>query len=219
MPMFLKTAPLLLGLCLIPSAGLFAQSPVADPRAVVESFDAELVDAMRHAAQLGPAGRYAQLAPAVARTFDTRLMVQHALKRRWSRLTEDQRGRLAEWFDVYSGQSFHVGLPRPGPAGSVLVASRMEGGGGPALPLEYVLARDDAGAWGIVDIRYSGWLSEVERRSSEFTTIVDHAGIEALIARLDAGSRAALDHADDRVSPHLLRPRVDLWSVPLQPID
>ena len=200
------------------------------PQAVVESFDSDLLAAMRQAGSVGPKGRFDILAPSVARAFDMNAMTERMLKARWSHLTEEQKGRLAAafgrfeaaqyaaWFDTFTGQSFQVGAAHPAPGGGTAVPSTMSGGGGPALALEYIVAEEEGG-WKIVDIRYNGWMSDVERRASEFNAILTRSGVDALVARLDAVGQSVLARGDNRAAPHLLQSRIELWSVPLPAID
>ena len=229
---FLCGAALILGAaCLFGAGSPRAAETPAGPQATVEVFDAALLAAMRQAGTLGPQGRYASLEPSMAQAFDMTAMIEKTLKTRWKYLTEDQRTRLvaafsrfetaqyAAWFDTFTGQSFQVGSARPAPDGGVMVSSVMTGGGGPVLSLDYVVAAGADGSWKIVDVRYAGWMSDVERRSSEFTDIVARLGVEELIARLDAGSQSTLSRGDNHAAPHLLQFRTELWSVPLPAID
>gem|GEM_PF-4938800 len=158
-------------------------------------------------------------------------MAQRIMKARWKHLTDDQKARYvaafarfetaqyAAWFDTYTGQSFQVGPAQPIPGGGMMISSVMTGGGGPKLVLDYSVAQGEDGGWRIVDVRYAGWMSVVDRRSSEFVDITARLGVEALIARLDASTQSALARADDHAAPHLLQYRTELWSLPLPAID
>jgi len=226
---FASVAALCFGL--LASPGVTQDNPPTAAAAVVASLDAALLDAMKDARGLGPRGRFARLGPAIRGSFDLDDMTRAAAWKHWERLSAEQRRQLADsfacfetaqyadWFDSYAGQSFSVTGTRILADGSAVVGTVMSGGGGPSLSLDYVLRADSAQHWRIVDVRYNGWMSEVERRRSEFAEVLDHGGIAVLLAKLDSGRQAALDHADNVAKPHLLEPIRDLWSIQVPPID
>jgi hopanoid biosynthesis associated membrane protein HpnM len=217
------------------SAPAVQSAALAEPQpgaaAVVEAFDNDLLDAMRKGGGLGPKVRYERLAPVMTQAFDMAEMAEKEASPHWAHLTADQKTRLvaayaafeaaqyAEWFDAYVGQNFRIGEIRTLPDGVVEVSTVMSGGGVPALPLEYRLRAGRDGGWRIVDVRYAGWLSVVERRHAEFLNLLDHAGAEILIARLDTKRQEALAHADNPAAPHLLQRRTDQWSLPVYPLN
>jgi len=213
--------------------GLLAAAPVfataAGPGARADSFDTALLDTMKSARSLGPQGRYDRLVPVMKEDFDFTGMTRDIAGMQWSRLAPEQQSRLvtafsrfetamfADWFDSYAGQSFQVKdvVIRNDDVATVGVALS---GAGPVLRLEYVLRVDSAGGWHIVDVRYEGWMSVVERRREEFAEIMSRYGFEELMARLEAKGHELVDHADNAASPHLQRPIRDLWDRPLMPI-
>jgi len=225
-PVIHAAALVLFGLAMYPA---MASAQLA-PSSVVETFDAELLGAMKNPASPGPAGRYERLVPAMAAAFDLAEMTERESSTHWSRLTTSQKERLvaaygafetalfADWFDAYVGQSIAVEGSHVGADGTVTVNTVMSGGV-PALSLDYLVRAGKDGRWQIVDVRYGGWLSVVECRRSEFTEILAHGGVETLISRLDAVRQAALGHPDNAAAPHLLQPRTDQWTLPVYPID
>lgn len=221
-------------LTLAPAARSPAASPDSAPSAaisVVEIWDSALLDSMKDARELGPRGRYRRLAPTMDAAFDMAAITRQEAAARWAGLTPDQKARLigafggfeaaqfASWFDAYVGQSFQIGGTRAAADGEVEVTAVMSGGGIQALSLDYVLRPGEDGVWRIVDIRYGGWLSIVERRRSEFSVVLGQEGVEALIARLDSMRRATLSRTDTIAAPHVLQPRTDQWSLPVYPIN
>lgn len=230
-PVLKAAALILLGIGLAGHSAASAQTPPVQASAVVETFDAELLEAVRNARALGPMGRYDRLMPAMAAAFDMAAMTERESSSRWRNLTPDQKKRLiaafaafetalyADWFDVDVGQTIDISDSHVGVDGAVTVRTVMNGGGVPALYLDYLVRADKDGRWHIVDVRYGGWLSEVEKRRDEFSNVLDHNGVESLIARLDARRQAALAHADNQTAPHLLQPRTDQWSLPVYPIN
>ena len=90
----------------------------AAPAAVVESFHAALLDAMRNARALGARGRERRLRPAMQAAFDLPAMARIAVGPPWTAMAEGERQALAsafaDWvvatyanrFDGYAGESF-----------------------------------------------------------------------------------------------------------------
>lgn len=219
-----RLAAALYCLCL-PALGAAASEPVA----AVNEFDAVLLDAMKNAPALGPKGRYERLAPVMREKFDLAAMTHEIAGAHWNRLDDGQKAKLvesfsrfevaifADWFDLYEGQSFQVKdvVTRNDEIATIGVDLA---GAAKTLRLEYVLRADAGGAWRIVDVRYEGWMSTVERRRSEFADLFGHEGYDVLLARLDKKGAELLDHADNPNSSHLKQPLLDLWKISFSPI-
>jgi phospholipid transport system substrate-binding protein len=198
----------------------------AEPASVVDSFDTALLDAMKNAVALGPKGRFERLAPAMAEHFDLAAMTRDIAGAQWNHLSLDQRDRLvsafsrfeaalfADWFDSYAGQSFQVKDIAARDDEIATIGVILPRGSAP-LRLEYVLRAKSPGVWRIVDVRYDGWVSAVERRRSEFAELFNHYGFEGLMARLDAKGSELLDHSDNIAAPHLQEPLRNFWSIPI----
>src|SRR5579859_7941460 len=224
-PSVLRRSAALLCLCL-PAWG----GTAAEPLSVVNDFDAALMDAMRNAHAMGPKGRFERLAPVMGEKFDLEAMARDIAGPHWNKLTSEQRERLvaafsrfevaifADWFDSDAGQSFQVKdmVTRNDEIATVGVELTVSP---TPLRLDYVLRADPSGTWRIVDIRYEGWMSTVERRRSEFTELFNHDGYDVLMARLEEKGAELLDHPDNPASSHLREPLRDLWSISFAPID
>src|SRR5579859_6559695 len=222
---FLRRAAALFCLCL-PAWGLAAAEPVS----VVNEFNAALMDAMQNAHALGPKGRFERLGPVMREKFDLAAMTRDVAGQHWNKLTDAQREKLvaafsrfevaifADWFDSFAGQSFQVKdmVTRNDEIATVGVELTVSP---TPLRLDYVLRADPSGTWRIVDIRYEGWMSTVERRRSEFTELFNHDGYDVLMARLEEKGAELLDHPDNPASSHLREPLRDLWSISFAPID
>ena len=155
------------------------------------SFYDALLTVMRNGPALGISGRYAQLEPAVARTFDIPFMTQLAVGPVWSSLTDLQRQQVtqafgryvaaiyADRFTSYSGQRMDVLSEQPS-ANGMRVNSKIVKADGQPVGVGY-LVRENAGVWRVVDVYFEGTISEMATRRSEFATILRSSGIEGLI--------------------------------------
>jgi phospholipid transport system substrate-binding protein len=216
-----------LALALVAIGGCAVAARAADdaPKAVVDGFHDALMSAMKNARALGSQGRYAQLEPVMMRAFDMPAMTETAAGEGWGRLTAPQRDKLiaafarfeiaqyADWFDAYSNQSFSSTGVRPTPDGAVVGTAMTTDAGRRQIRFDYNL-RKGAGGWKIVDIVFNGWFSELTRRRAEFTEVLEHQGVDTLLARLEAGAQASLARPDNPEAPHVIDPRPEMWRIP-----
>jgi len=56
--------------------------------------------------------------------------------------------------------------------------------------LNYLLRQDAAGAWKIIDVYLSGTISELATRRSEFSTVLQRGGADALVQLIEQRSAA-----------------------------
>jgi phospholipid transport system substrate-binding protein len=157
----------------------------------VRAFYATLLDTMRNGPQLGQQGRYARLAPAIARSFDIPLMTRTAVGPDWATLTPAQQAQVtqaferyvaavyAERFHDYSGEQLKVTGEEASPAGTVIL-SQIVGSDGQPVHINYLM-RDDK----IADVYLNGTISELATRRSEFSDILLTQGINGLIQALN----------------------------------
>ncbi len=195
---------LLLALPLAILAGRRAASAV-DPGAapaLIERFYATLLDVMKQAKRLSFDERYKRLAPAIEQAFDLGLMTRIAIGPGWAGLAPDQQQRLgaafarytisnyANRFDDYGGERFEVSpKAAPNPNG-VVVESRLVKSNGEKVNLNYLLRQDAAGSWKIIDVYLSGTISELATRRSEFSTVLQRGGADALVQLIEQRSAA-----------------------------
>jgi phospholipid transport system substrate-binding protein len=91
----------------------------------------------------------------------------------------------ASRFSGFSGQSFEIQAPEPGPRGAVLVPTRLTRPNGDPVALDYLVRQGEEGGWQIVDVYLKGRYSELAIKRSEYTSVLAEAGVDELIARLD----------------------------------
>ena len=174
----------------------------AGPGGLIERFYADLLAVMKEAKRLSFAARYDRLAPSVSRTFDLALMTRIAIGPGWAGLAANQQQRLnaafaryiisnyANRFDDYGGERFEVSPKAvPNPNG-VIVESRLVKSNGEPVSLNYLLRQDAAGSWKVIDVYLSGTISELATRRSEFSTVLQRGGADALVQLIEQRSAA-----------------------------
>lgn len=183
---------------LLIGAGTPRADDTAEPASqVVESLHAALLGVMKRADDLGYEGRRAELAPVVDRSFDFPFMARLALGRGWRALEEPDRDRwvgafenlslstYAARFDGWSGQSFETLGVADADHGTRLVKTRLLLPDEDPVQLHYRL-RESTDGWRIIDIYLDGTVSEVAMRRSEFSSVFERQGFDALLSRLQA---------------------------------
>ena len=172
-----------------------ARATVGDAAETVRGFYDVLLSTMRDGPSLGAKGRYERLKPVVGRTFDLPYMARAVVGPAWANASaaEQQEMMDAFWryvtatyadrFERFSGQQLQV-LGEQARAANVVVDSRIVKADGKPIVIKYLMHRngDD---WRVVDVYLEGTISELATRRSEFASIVEHRGIDGLIAILD----------------------------------
>jgi phospholipid transport system substrate-binding protein len=172
-----------------------AAIPSGNGADTVRAFYSTLLDTMRNGPQLGAQGRYAKLAPVIARNFDMPLMTRLAVGPDWNTLTPAQQTQVtqafehyvaavyAERFDSYAGEQLTVTGEEASPAGTVILSKIVKSDGEP-VHINYLMRQND-GAWQIADVYLNGTISELATRRSEFGSILKTQGINGLITALN----------------------------------
>src|SRR5262249_55494985 len=141
------------------AAGAARAADAAAAPAVIQQFYADLTTVMKEGKRVAFDQRYAQLAPAITRTFDLALMGRLSVGPGWTGPTPDQQRRLTDafarytisvWtgrFDEFNGERFEV-EPTPEPnANRVMVRSRIIKTDGEKVTLNYMMQPGAAGQW------------------------------------------------------------------------
>lgn len=189
----LLLAPLMAVLCLA-SSSQAAQSAARDPAETIERFNKTLLEAMRGGQPLGYEGRYKLLRPVIDDIFADRYMARFAAGRFWRGFSDEQKRQYAEayldWsvsayaerFDSYTGQRFSIrSVDIEGDRATVVsILTKADGG---TVDFDYKLRAQD-GMWLVVDIVVRG-VSQLAMTRSQFTSILDREGFQALMTRLE----------------------------------
>lgn len=184
-------------------AVVFASEPVAPESSsagahtAIGQFNSVILDIMKRADELGYAGRFETVAPAVRQTFDLHFMAAKSIGSWWRKIDEEQRARwvaafegftisnFADRFDGYSGEGLSIVGEKPASHSTVVVLTRLVRPGKDDVGLDYRMREQD-GAWRIIDLYSDGTVSEVALRRSEYGAVLKRGGIEQLISAVNA---------------------------------
>jgi len=182
-----------------PTAAATSQAGTAS--VIVRNFYNTLTDAMKQGDQLGYAGRYKKLDPAVRQSFDLAAMTRFAVGPAWSKATPTEQQDLinafsaftiasyATQFSSYHDEEFTVVDEKTMTGGGVIVETTLKPKDKPAVALNYLLRTDDKGTYRIVDVYLNGSISQLAARRAEFNDIAQREGIPALVGTLDERSK------------------------------
>jgi phospholipid transport system substrate-binding protein len=186
----------LFGLMALPIAAQPTDGSLDPPSSVIDAFYKVLVDTMKQAKALGVKGRYEKMKAIVEATFDFPAMTEAAVGSAWSGIPAAARVALidafkrmttatyAHNFDGYGGERFDVD-PKARTRGqyqvvhSTLVRPKQE-----SVGFDYLM-HPVASTWKAVDIYYSGTVSQLAQRRSEFSAVLRSGGADDLLRRLN----------------------------------
>ncbi len=182
--------------CLIAPINVFAQTESgATARQVVEKFQSELIDVMKNGKQLGYAGRYDKLTGPVSNSHDLTKIARIVVGKEWEKLSEQQQQKLvdifirlsiasyAHNFKDYSGESFVFDSEEETTRGGVVVHSHLIIPNDKPVKFDYML-KEKGDSWRIINIIANG-VSDLALKRSEYTTILQRDGFDALIAKIN----------------------------------
>jgi phospholipid transport system substrate-binding protein len=181
---------------LLLAANSFAQdtSPIS-AKQVVESFQAELINVMKNGQKLGFAGRYDKLYDPVSNSHDLIKIARIVIGKEWEKLSEEQQKKLVDVFSRfsvasyahnfkdYSGESFTFESEEETTRGGVVVHSLLKIPDDKPVKFDYML-KEKGNSWRIINIIANG-VSDLALKRSEYTTILQREGFDALIAKIN----------------------------------
>lgn len=188
----------------LPAAFKLGRACAADagPAAVIQRFYDALLAEMKDAQHLSFDQRYQRLAPAVTQTYNLALMGRLAVGPGWAQLSPAQQQRLTELFstytiaeyasqfDGYSGERFEVDPAPATSANGPIVKSSLVKSNGEKVALNYLMRQGADGAWQVIDVYLSGTISQLAARRSEFTSVLQQGGADALVKLLEQRTAA-----------------------------
>jgi phospholipid transport system substrate-binding protein len=182
--------------CLFSTVKAFAQDgDSATARQVVEKFQTELIAVMKNGKQLGYAGRYDKLYDPVSNSHDLTKIARIVVGKESEKLSEAQQQKLVEAFSRfsvasyahnfkdYSGESFVFDSEEETARGGVVVHSHMVIPDDKPVKFDYML-KEKGNSWRIINIIANG-VSDLALKRSEYTTILQREGFDALIAKIN----------------------------------
>jgi phospholipid transport system substrate-binding protein len=182
--------------CMFATANAYAQNEAgATAKQVVEKFQAELIVVMKNGKQLGYAGRYDKLYEPVSNSHDLTKIARIVVGKEWEKLSEVQQQKLvddfvrlsvasyAHNFKDYSGESFVFDSEEETARGGVVVHSTLIIPDDKSVKFDYML-KEKGTSWRIINIIANG-VSDLALKRSEYTTILQREGFDALIAKIN----------------------------------
>jgi len=183
-------------ICLFSTTHTFAEAESgATAKQVVDKFQTELIAVMKNGKQSGFAGRYDQLFEPVSNSHDLTKIARIVVGKEWEKLSEAQQQKLVEVFNRfsvssyahnfndYSGESFVFDSEEETARGGVVVHSTLIIPGDKPVKFDYML-KEKGDSWRIINIIANG-VSDLALKRSEYTTILQREGFDALIVKIN----------------------------------
>jgi phospholipid transport system substrate-binding protein len=166
----------------------------ASAKQVVETFQTELINVMKNGEKLGFSGRYDKLYEPVSNSHDLAKIARIVIGKEWEKLSEEQQKKLTDIFSRlsvssyahnfkdYSGESFIFDSEEQTARGGVVIHSRLKIPDDKPVKFDYML-KEKGNSWRIINIIANG-VSDLALKRSEYTTILQREGFDALIAKI-----------------------------------
>jgi phospholipid transport system substrate-binding protein len=174
----------------------------AAPVAVIQRFYDVLLGVMKDAKHLSFDQRFQRLSPGITQTYNLALMSRLSVGAGWAQLSPAQQQSLttafsnytiaqyANQFDGYSGERFDVSpAPTASPNGPIVQTSLVKSNG-EKVALNYLMRQGSDGAWQVIDVYLSGTISQLAAHRSEFTSVLQQGGADALLRLLEQRTAA-----------------------------
>jgi len=178
------------------TASAFAQTESsASAKQIVEKFQSDLIAVMKEGKQLGYAGRYEKLKESVINSHDLSKIARIVVGKEGEKLSEEQQQKLDEVFSKlsiasyahnfkdYSGESFVFDSEEQTTRGGVVIHSHLVIPDDKPVKFDYML-KEKGNSWRIINIIANG-VSDLALKRSEYTTILQREGFDALIAKIN----------------------------------
>jgi len=164
-------------------------------RQIVEKFQDDLIDVMKNGKKLGYSGRYDKLKDPVNNSHDLGKIARIVVGKEWEKLTEPQQQQLVDVFSRmsvasyahnfkdYDGESFTFDTEEETTRGGVVIHTHLTIPDDKPVKFDYML-KENGGDWRIINIIANG-VSDLALKRSEYTTILQREGFDALIAKIN----------------------------------
>ena len=163
-------------------------------RQLVENFEQKLIEVMKNGQKLGFKGRYEKLKDAVSNSHDLPKIARIVVGKEWEKLNPAQQQQLVDTFSRlsiasyahnfkdYSGETFTFDTEEQTARGGVVIHSHLNIPDDKPVKFDYML-KENGNSWRIINIIANG-VSDLALKRSEYTTILQREGFEALIAKI-----------------------------------
>lgn len=192
---FIKLGVVFLFCMFVTMRAIAQDESAASAKQVVEKFQTELIAVMKNGKQLGFAGRYNKLYDSVSNSHDLTKIARIVVGKEWEKLSEAQQQNLVDVFSKlsvasyahnfkdYSGESFTIDSEEETKLGGVVVHARLSVPDDKDVKFDYML-KEKGTSWRIINIIANG-VSDLALKRSEYTTILQREGFDALIAKIN----------------------------------
>lgn len=190
------TLVMLACLCIAGTSSLYAQEQSKSTAGkIVDKFQEELIAVMKDGKKLGYSGRYDKLKDAVTNSHDLPKIARIVVGKEWEKLTETQQQQLVDVFSRlsiasyahnfkdYSGESFTFDSEEETTRGGVVIHTHLTIPDDKPVKFDYML-KEKGDSWRIINIIANG-VSDLALKRSEYTTILQREGFDALIAKIN----------------------------------
>ena len=172
--------------------GPAASAPAVD---VVDNLHSALLAVMNDGQKIGFKGRFDQLTPVIAASFDFPFIAKTAMGRHWDTLDPSQKSRFVETFrrlsiatyaanfDSYSGERFKVVSKKELDHGQFQVRCQLIKPDGGEVSLDYILRPVDR-QWRIINVIANG-VSDLALKRADYTQFLKTNGFDALLGKLN----------------------------------
>lgn len=180
--------------CLL-SVNLVLAEGKSTAKQIVDTFQQELIDVMKNGKKLGFSGRYDKLKDPVSNSHDLAKIARIVVGKEWEKLTEPQQQQLVDVFSRlsiasyahnfkdYDGESFSFDTEEETTRGGVVIHSHLDIPNDKPVKFDYML-KEKGDSWRIINIIANG-VSDLALKRSEYTTILQREGFDALIAKIN----------------------------------
>jgi phospholipid transport system substrate-binding protein len=164
-------------------------------RQLVDKFQEELIDVMKNGKKLGYSGRYQKLKEPVNNSHDLGKIARIVVGKEWEKLTEPQQQQLVDVFSRlsiasyahnfkdYDGESFTFDTEEETTRGGVVIHTHLTIPNEKSVKFDYML-KENGDSWRIINIIANG-VSDLALKRSEYTSILQREGFDALIAKIN----------------------------------
>lgn len=189
---FFKFTGLFLVLSMVALQPVQAETTTA--KKVVEDFQAVIIQTMKQGKDLGYEGRFNLLKEPVANSHDLIKIARIVVGREWEKLTSEQKNTLVDVFSrlsiasyahnfkEFNGESFKFDSEEETGRGGVIIHSYLMIPDDKDVKFDYMLKKKGDN-WKIINIIANG-VSDLALKRSEYTTILQREGFDALIAKI-----------------------------------
>ncbi|MGB4497771.1 MAG: ABC transporter substrate-binding protein [Methylococcaceae bacterium] len=177
------------------ATSVFAQEESATARQIIDKFQTDLISVMKDGKKLGYAGRFEKLEPAVANSHDLPKIARIVVGKEGEKLNDEQQKKLTDVFTKlsvasyahnfkdFSGEEFVIDSEEETKNGGVVIHSHLNIPDDKPVKFDYML-KEKGTSWRIINIIANG-VSDLALKRSEYTTILQRDGFDALIAKIN----------------------------------